>query len=89
MPAGLAGPTGPGIELPQAEVGGGKIGIDIQGRTRDITIRGTRLENTAGGHQRTGIRIGREAQRVILEDNTFDGCPTRIEDLRAGTSASQ
>ena len=65
------------------------IGIDIQGRTRDITIRGTRLENTAGGHQRTGIRIGREAQRVILEDNTFDGCPTRIEDLRAGTSASQ
>ncbi len=65
------------------------IGIDIQGKTRDIIIRSTRLENTAAGNQRTGIRIGPEAQRVVLEDNTFDGCPTRIEDLRAAAPASR
>jgi len=58
------------------------IGIDIQGKTRDITIRGTKLENTAGGRQSTGIRIGCEAQRILLQDNTFDGCRTSVEDLR-------
>ncbi len=59
------------------------IGIDIQGKTQDITISNTKIENTPGGKQNTAIRIGKEAQRVLLQDNTFDGCPTRIEDLRA------
>jgi len=58
------------------------IGIDIQGKTQDITIRNTKLENTTGGKQTTGIRIGKEAQRIILEDNAFTGCPVQIEDLR-------
>jgi polygalacturonase len=58
------------------------IGIDIQGRTRDITIRNTRFQNTAGGRQTIGIRVGREAHRIALEDNTFDGCRTSVEDLR-------
>ena len=60
------------------------IGIDIQGSTQDITIRSTKLENTASGKQNTGIRIGKEAQRILLQDNTFDGCPTSVQDLRAG-----
>jgi len=59
------------------------IGIDLQGKTQDISIRNTKLENTAGGKQKTGIRIGKETQRVLLQDNTFDGCPTPVEDLRA------
>jgi len=59
------------------------IGIDIQGRTCDISIRNTRLEVTAGGKQITGIRIGREAQRIVLEDNTLGGCRTLVEDLRS------
>lgn len=58
------------------------IGIDIQGKTRDITISGTKLENTAGGQQSTGIRIGREARCIVLQDNAFDGCGTSVEDLR-------
>ena len=57
------------------------IGIDIQGKTQDITISNTKIENTAGGKQKTGIRIGKEAQRIVLQDNTFDGCPTPVEDL--------
>jgi len=65
------------------------IGIDIQGTTEDITIRNTRLSNTAGGNQRTGIRIGAETQRIFLQGNAFESCPVRIEDLRCPASASQ
>ena len=60
------------------------IGIDIQGKTQDITIRNTKVVNTAGGNQKTGLRIGKEAQRIVLQSNTFDGCPTSVEDLRPG-----
>jgi nitrous oxidase accessory protein NosD len=58
------------------------IGIDVRGKTREITIRNTRLENTAAGNQRTGIRIGREAQGIILQDNAFNGSSVPTEDLR-------
>lgn len=58
------------------------VGIDIQGQTHDITVRDTRLENTAAGNQRTGIRIGSRAQAVSLRGNTYEGCPTAVEDLR-------
>ena len=59
------------------------IGIDIQGSTQDITVSNTKLENTAGGKQTTGIRIGKETQRILLRDNAFDGCRTSVQDLRA------
>lgn len=58
------------------------VGIDIQGRTRDITILGTRLVCSTAGRQRTGIRIGAEAQGIHLEGNTFEGCAMEVEDLR-------
>jgi len=56
----------------------GPRGIDIRGRTHDVTIRNTKLEN-----QKTGVRIGKEAQSITLLDNAFDGCPVQIEDLRS------
>ena len=59
------------------------IGIDIQGKTWDITICNTRLADTGGGKQVTGIRIGHQAQRITLQDNTFEGCRTSVEDLRS------
>jgi len=65
------------------------IGIDIQGKTQDIAISDTKLENTAGGNQKTGIRIGKEAQRIVLQGNKFDGCPVQVEDLRSGAPDSQ
>jgi parallel beta-helix repeat protein len=58
------------------------IGIDIQGKTQDITIRNTRLENTANGNQKTGVRIGSEAQRILLQGDAFNNCPVPVEDLR-------
>ena len=58
------------------------IGIDIQGKTQDITIRNTSLESTAGENQKVGIRISQEAERIILQDNTFENCPVDMQDLR-------
>ncbi len=59
------------------------IGIDIQGKTEDITVRNTKIENTSGQKQMIGIRIGTDAERVILKDNTFKNCPVNIDDLRS------
>jgi hypothetical protein len=59
------------------------FGIDIQGKTEDITVRNTKFENTAGKNQRTGIRIGQMAGRVIMQGNTFANSPVHINDLRS------
>jgi mono/diheme cytochrome c family protein len=65
------------------------IGIDILGKTRDITIRNTRLENTSGESQAIGVRISEDAERVILQDNTFENCPVHIKDLSLGGKLKQ
>lgn len=65
------------------------IGIDIQGRTQDITVRNTRLENTTSENEKIGIRIGQEAGRVILQGNTFENCLVDIKDLRSKTAESE
>ncbi len=59
------------------------VGIDIQGQTHDITVRDSRLENTANGRQRMGIRIGTQVGAVSLQSNTCKGCPVAVEDLRS------
>jgi parallel beta-helix repeat protein len=59
------------------------IGIDIRGRTHDITISGTSLENTANGPQETGIRIGEQARRIVLHDNSYEGSRLPVDDLRS------
>ena len=59
------------------------IGIDIQGKTGDIAVQDTRFENTAGKNQNISIRIGGEAERIMLQGNTFENCPVPIKDLRA------
>ncbi|OHB79629.1 MAG: hypothetical protein A2Z25_03510 [Planctomycetes bacterium RBG_16_55_9] len=48
------------------------IGIDIQGKTQDITVQNTSFINTIGGNQKQGIRISEEAERIVLRDNTGD-----------------
>jgi parallel beta-helix repeat protein len=57
------------------------VGIDIRGITHDITVLNTRLDSTAGGSQRVGIRIGKQAGQVSLQGNTYEGCSTAVEDL--------
>ncbi|MEJ2703020.1 MAG: right-handed parallel beta-helix repeat-containing protein, partial [Sedimentisphaerales bacterium] len=50
------------------------IGVDIQGKTHDITVQNTKFINTTGGSQKQGVRTGKEAERIVLRDNTFEGC---------------
>jgi hypothetical protein len=57
------------------------IGIDIQGKTGDITVQDTKFENTAGKNQNIGIRIGRDAKRIVLQSNNFENCPVQVQDL--------
>jgi len=64
-------------------------GIDIQGKTEDIAIRDTRLENTTSGNQKVGIRIGAQAARISLQGNTCEGCRTSVEDLRSAQNKSR
>jgi hypothetical protein len=59
------------------------IGIDIQGEIRDVAIHDTRFENAAGKNQNISIRIGREAERIMLDGNIFENCPVQIKDLRS------
>jgi parallel beta-helix repeat protein len=61
------------------------IGIDVQGSTQDITICRTRLENTAAGKQKTGIRIGPAARRILFQDDVVNSCPVPTEDLQPRT----
>jgi parallel beta-helix repeat protein len=62
------------------------IGVDVQGQTQDITICRTRLENSATGKQKTGIRIGADAQRILLQSDVINNCPVPTEDLRSKAS---
>jgi hypothetical protein len=59
------------------------FGIDIQGKTEDITVRNTKFQNTVGKKQKTGIRIGQMAGRIIMQGNTFENSPVNISDLRS------
>jgi len=58
------------------------IGIDIQGKTEDITILNTRFANTSGERQKIGIRIGADAERIVQKNNVFDNCPVNVEHLK-------
>ncbi|RQV96565.1 hypothetical protein EH221_04740 [bacterium] len=58
------------------------IGIDIQSKTRDITISNTKLENTTSAVQIIGIRISEEAQEISLQNNIILNCPSDIMDMR-------
>ena len=58
------------------------IGIDIQGNTQDITVANTLFENAATQNQKTAVRIGEQARRITLRDNTYENCPVHLEDRR-------
>jgi hypothetical protein len=60
------------------------VAIDIQGRTKDITVVGNELRDDRGPGQRIGIRIGAQAGPVRLADNRFIGLAQPLQDLRGG-----
>jgi len=60
----------------------GGCGIDIQWKTKDITIRNCRFESTDGNRQKVAIRISPEAEGIVLDGNEFRHCPVEVEDQR-------
>lgn len=58
------------------------IGIDIQSTTQDIVICNSRIENTKPKDKQIGVRIGIEAKRIDLQNNTILNYPIEILDLR-------
>ena len=58
------------------------VAIDIQGKTKDLTISGNELKETRAPMQRIGIRIGESAARIELAENSIDGFSSAIVDHR-------
>jgi len=63
-------------------------GLFVDGATDGTIIRGNVVEDTGGGRQRTGIRLGKEAGRVVLEGNTIKAA-TEVLDERPARPAAE
>jgi hypothetical protein len=60
------------------------VAIDVQGRTREVTLEGNQIRETRKPMQRIGIRIGKQARDVKLESNRFEGFDRDVVDLKVG-----
>ena len=60
------------------------IAIDVQGRTKDLTIVGNELRETRDPASRIGIRIAAAAERIELTDNRIEGFSQTVRDERPG-----
>ncbi len=58
------------------------VGIDIQGKTKDVRIIGNTIRETRDPLSRVGIRIAPEAGEITMTDNQIDGFHTAVEDQR-------
>jgi parallel beta-helix repeat protein len=58
------------------------VAIDIQGKTKDLTISGNELKETRAPMKRIGIRIGESASRIELAKNQINGFSSSIVDMR-------
>ncbi len=58
------------------------IAVDIQGKTREITLSKNEIRETRGPAERTGVKIGPETKDIKLADNRIEGFATAVADLR-------
>jgi len=58
------------------------IAIDIQGKTKEITITENEIRETRQPAQRVGIRLGANTAKIRQVDNDISGFATAIHDLR-------
>ena len=56
-------------------------GLFVDGATRNTIIRSNIIEDTGGGRQKTGVRIGKRAGEVLLEGNTIKAA-NQLQDER-------
>lgn len=58
------------------------VGIDVQGKTKDIRLIGNSIRETRGPMKRIGVRIAAEAGEITMTDNTIDGFSASVVDQR-------
>lgn len=58
------------------------IGVDIQGETQSITIRGNQISEMRAGGEHVGVQIGEKTADILLEKNEFSGLAVSVRDLR-------
>jgi hypothetical protein len=58
------------------------IAIDIQGQTKDVQITGNQISETRAPANRTGIRIGNQAGKIVMADNAIKGFARSVIDQR-------
>jgi hypothetical protein len=58
------------------------VGIDVQGKTKEVTITNNELKETRKPMQRTGVRIGKEARKIELQKNRIEGFAVEVSDQR-------
>ena len=54
----------------------------MQGRTRDVTLDGNQIRETRKPMKRIGVRIGKQARDVKLQENKFEGFQRDVVDLK-------
>ena len=58
------------------------IGVDIQGETQSITIRGNQISEIREGGEHIGVQIGEKTANILIERNEFSGLAVGVKDLR-------
>ena len=58
------------------------IGVDIQGRTKDVTLEANEIRETRKPMSRIGVRIAAEADRITMKENKIEGVATSVKDMR-------
>jgi hypothetical protein len=58
------------------------VGIDVQGRTKDVRIIGNEIRETRQAANRVGIRLSADVQRIELRDNVIEGFSKDVLDQR-------
>jgi hypothetical protein len=58
------------------------VGIDVQGRTKDVRIVGNEIRETRQPANRVGVRISADAERIELRDNVIEGFSRDVLDQR-------
>ena len=58
------------------------VAVDVQGKTRDVTLEGNRIRETRKPMKRIGVRIGKQARDVKLQENTIKGFERDVVNLK-------
>jgi nitrous oxidase accessory protein NosD len=59
------------------------VAIAVEGKTRELKIRGNHLRESRGAAGRCGLKLAKEVGAIELVDNTFEGFAKDVEDLRS------